>query len=153
MFRLKITWSLSCVFWMQIGKRIRLEQHYWLLYMELQIQRQVHLRLYQGKAINRENNTRRFWNVEQLARSVRSVQVSMVDTYENVNFSQRNWCARNRIRIDWTWKWTLGKTIRNTVRMVEHVSITGIVSWCVWKNLFENEERTRLYLRLQKLYI
>ena len=48
MFRVKIIWSLSCVFWMQIGRRMGLEQHYRLLYMRLQIQREVHLRLQQG---------------------------------------------------------------------------------------------------------
>ena len=35
MFRLEVIWSLSCVFWIHIGKRIRLEQHYELLYMGL----------------------------------------------------------------------------------------------------------------------
>ena len=34
MLRFKIMWSLSCVFWMQIGKRIRLKQHYGLLYLD-----------------------------------------------------------------------------------------------------------------------
>ena len=146
-------WSLSCIFWMQIGKRIRLEQHYGLLYMGFQIQRQVHLRLHPGKTINRENSARRFRNIEQFTRSIRIVQSSMVDTYKNENFNRRNWCARNRIRIDWTWKWTLNKATRNTIRMVEHILIRYIVSWCVWKNLFENEDRTWLYFRLQKLYI
>ena len=54
MFRVKIIWSLSCVFWMQIGRRMGLEQHYRLLYMRLQIQREVHLRLQQGQTINSE---------------------------------------------------------------------------------------------------
>ena len=39
---------------MQTGKRIRLEQHYGLLYMGLQIQGRVHLRLHQGQTINSE---------------------------------------------------------------------------------------------------
>ena len=38
MFRLVIMWNLSCVFWMQIGKRTRLGQHCGLLYMGLQIE-------------------------------------------------------------------------------------------------------------------
>ena len=113
MFRLKIMRSLSCASWMQIGRRIRLEQHYGLLYMGLKIQRQVHLRLHQRKITNSKNNTRRFWNVEQFTRSVRSVQRSMVYTYKNGNFNQRI-----RVRIDLTWKWMLNK--------VEHVSIKGI---------------------------
>ena len=49
-------------FWTQIGKGVRLEQHYGLLYMGLKIQRGVHLRLHQGKTINSENNTRRFYS-------------------------------------------------------------------------------------------
>ena len=103
MYRPNIMWSLSCFFWMQIGKRIRLEQHYGLLYMGLQIQWRVHLRLHQGKTVNNEgntrrfssttsssritsiktinseNNTRRFRNVEQFTRSMRGVQSSMID--------------------------------------------------------------------------
>ena len=120
--------KLSCDFWMQIGKRIKIGRHYGLLYMGLQVQRRVHLRLHQGKTINSENNTRRFGNVEQFTSSVRSVQSSMVDTYENGNFNQRNSCARNKMMIDWTWKWMLNKAIRSTIRMVEQVSITCIVS-------------------------
>ena len=121
MFRLKIMRSLSCASWMQIGRRIRLEQHYGLLYMGLKIQRQVHLRLHQGKITNSRNNTRRFRNVEQFTRSVTSVQRSMVYIYKKGNFNQRI-----SVRIDLTWKWTLNKAIRNTIWMVEHVSITGI---------------------------
>ena len=121
MFRLKIMRSLSCASWMQIGRRIRLEQHYGLLYMGLKIHRKVHLRLHQGKITNSKNNTRRFRNVEQFTRSVTSVQRSMVYTYKKGNFNQRI-----RVRIDLTWKWTLNKAIRNTIWMVEHVSITGI---------------------------
>ena len=97
MFRLKISASLCYVFWMQFGKRIRLEQHFGLLYTGLQIQRRVHLWLCQGKTINSENNTRRF---EQFTRSVRSIQSSMVDTYKKLKFNRRNWCSRNRIRIN-----------------------------------------------------
>ena len=104
MFRLKIMWSLSCVFWMQIGKRIKLEKYYGLIYVGLQIQQWVHLRLHQGRTINSENNARRFRNVEQFTRSIISVQSSMVDTYENENSNRRNLCARNRIIIDWTRK-------------------------------------------------
>ena len=96
---------------------------------------------------NYKNNARRFRNVEQFSRSIRSVQSSIVDTYENENFNRRNLCARNRIIIDWTRKWTLSENIRNIFRMVEDVSITCIVSWCVLKNLFENEGKTRLHLR------
>ena len=99
---------------MQIDKRIRLEKHYRLLNMGLQIQRRINARLHQGKTINveivqedsvkrrvhlrshrgktknSENNTRRFRNFEQFTRSVRSIQSSMVDTYANGNFNQRN---------------------------------------------------------------
>ena len=49
MFGHKIIESLSCVFRMKIDKGKRLEQRYGLLYMEPQIQRRVHQRLYQGK--------------------------------------------------------------------------------------------------------
>ena len=83
---------------MHIGKKIGLDQHYGLLYMELQIQQRVRLRFHQGKSINSENNarrsslttssstiksrktinsennTRRFRNVEQFSRCVRSMQ-------------------------------------------------------------------------------
>ena len=90
------------VSWMQIGKRIRLERNYGLLYMGLEIQQQIHLRLRQGKTINSENNTRGSRNVEQFTRSVRSIQSSMIDTYKNRNLNQKNWCARRRIRIEWT---------------------------------------------------
>ena len=116
------------------------------------VQRRVRLRLHQGKTINNENNTGRFRNVEQFTRCVRSIQSNINDTYENGSFSSGNWCARNNIRIDWTWKQTLNKVIRNTIQMVYHVSITCIVSWCVWKNLFENQKRTWLCFSLQKLY-
>ena len=51
---------------MQIGKRIRLEQHYGLLYIGLQFQQQIYLRLHQAKTINSENNTKRFKNVINL---------------------------------------------------------------------------------------
>ena len=74
--------ELILCFWMQIGRSIRLEHHYGLLYMVLQIQRRVRLRLHQGKTINSENNTRRFRNVEQFIRIVRSMQSSMVDDYK-----------------------------------------------------------------------
>ena len=57
-------------FWMQIGKRIRLEYHYGLLCIGLQTERRVYLQLHQGKTINSENSTRRFRNVEQFTRSV-----------------------------------------------------------------------------------
>ena len=62
MFRLEIMFFFCrlLIFLMQIGKRIRLEQHYQLLYMGLQIKWWVHLQLHQGKTINNENNTRRF---------------------------------------------------------------------------------------------
>ena len=90
----KLCGAYLVFFWIQIGKRIRSEKHYRLLYMGLQIQQQIHLRLQQGKTIKSEKNTRRFWNVEQFTRSVRSIQSSMVDTYENGNFSRRNWCVR-----------------------------------------------------------
>ena len=75
---------------MQIGKRIRLEKNYGLLYMGLEIQQQIHLRLPQGKTRNSENNTRRSRNVEQFTRSVRSIQSSMTDTYKNRNLNQKN---------------------------------------------------------------
>ena len=52
--------KLILCFWMQIGKGIRLEQHYGLLYMGLQNQRQVHQRLHHGKTIKIKNNTRTF---------------------------------------------------------------------------------------------
>ena len=39
---------------MQIDKRIRLEQHYGLIYMGLQIERRVHLQLHQGNRSNDE---------------------------------------------------------------------------------------------------
>ena len=39
---------------------IRLEQYYGLIYMGLQIQSVVDLRLLEGKTINSEKNTRRF---------------------------------------------------------------------------------------------
>ena len=44
--------------------------------MVLQIRQQVHLRSHQGKTINRENDTRRFRNVEQFTGSVRSIQMA-----------------------------------------------------------------------------
>ena len=54
------------------------------------VQRRVQLRSHQGKTVNSENNTRRFRNVVQFTRSVRSIQSSMVDTCENGYFNQRN---------------------------------------------------------------
>ena len=113
--------------WMQIGYRIRLNsiRNYFTwdcrfnnkfiydyinkkLLIEKTIQEDSvqppgHLQSYQGKIINSEsNNTKRFRNVEQFNRSVKSVQSSIVDTYENRNFNRRNWSARNRTAIDRT---------------------------------------------------
>ena len=48
---------------------------------------QLRVHLHQGKTINIETNTRRFINIEQFTRSVRSIQGSMVDTCENGNFN------------------------------------------------------------------
>ena len=42
------------------------------------------------KTLNSENNTRRFRNTEQFTRSLRSVQSSIVNIYENGNFNRRN---------------------------------------------------------------
>ena len=54
---------------------------------ENSVQQRVHLRLHQGKTINIETNTRRFINIEQFTRSVRSIQGSIIDTCENGNFN------------------------------------------------------------------
>ena len=55
------------------------------------VQPPVHLQSYQGKIINSEsNNTKRFRNVEQFNRSVKSIQSRIADTYENRNFNRRN---------------------------------------------------------------
>ena len=75
MFRLKIMWNLSCVFWMQIGKRIRIEQHYGLLYMRMQIQRWVHLRLYQGKTINSEK-------IREYSEMPRNLPEALINVYK-----------------------------------------------------------------------
>ena len=49
----------------------------------------------------------------------------MINAYENGK--SKELMHKNRFRIDHTWKWTLSKAMRNTIWMIEYVSITCIV--------------------------
>ena len=108
-------WSLSFFFWMQMrlargldlnsimdyftwDSRFNDELIYDYIKEKLQIaktirensvQQGVHLSLHQGKIKNSENNTRRFRNVGQFTRGVRSTQ-SMFDTYKSGSFNPKN---------------------------------------------------------------
>ena len=63
MFRLEIMWNLSCrLIWMQIGKRIRLGQHYDYFTWDCRLKNEF-IYNYQGKTTNSENKTRRFSSI------------------------------------------------------------------------------------------
>ena len=140
---------------MQIDKRIRLEQHYGLIYMGLQIERRVHLQLHQG---NRSNDE---FIYDYIKEKLYIVKTKREDSEMSSNLVK----ALEVYRTAWLKLAKTETSIEKIVTQETGLGLTGPENGCLtrqletlfgwsstfrlyalfhclmlWKNLFENED-------------